>query len=155
MRAYQSGHLEIRASSIIIAVLCVVGNAASAFAGRERFDFDAQGTQIGEPVSDLTVYTHGGEPRHLSEPWANQPVLLITTSLTCPVARQRTPAAEKIASQFRDRLSVVMLYTIEAHPSGDPSPYADGQEWLTSQNEQEGILRRQPRTLFRPFGATS
>ena len=132
---------------LLLLLLCLVAGAPVAEAGRERFDFVAQGIQVGESVADATVYTLEGTPRRLSEFWADQPMLLVTASLTCPVARQRSPAVEQLAQRFGDQVSVVMLYTIEAHPKGDPSPYAEGNEWLTPQNQKEGILCRQPRTL--------
>jgi hypothetical protein len=39
-----------------------------------------------------------------------------------------------------------MLYTIEAHPQGDPCPYT-GAEWVPPDNRQDGVLVRQPTSL--------
>jgi hypothetical protein len=39
-----------------------------------------------------------------------------------------------------------MLYTVEAHPQGDPCPYT-GEEWVPPDNRRDDVLVRQPTTL--------
>lgn len=136
-------------AAVVMACVSFVDGAEAAQGGRrqEEFDFDSQGVQVGQVMPDATVYALDGTPQRLAGLWKDRPVLLVTASLTCPVARQQSPAVQRIADRIDADVAVAMLYTIEAHPSGDPSPYAEGREWLTPQNRREGLLCRQPRTL--------
>jgi hypothetical protein len=75
-----------------------------------------------------------------------RPVVVELGSYTCPVFRQRHGAMEHLRQRYGDQAAFLVLYTVEAHPEGDPSPYT-GREWVTEPNQQEGILYRQPRTV--------
>lgn len=115
-----------------------------AFPGAE---FENYGVRIGAHVPDARVYAEDGTSHALSDLWGKQPVLLVTASLTCPVSRGQVPKAERIAAEFGGHLTVVVLYTLEAHPEGDPSPYNHGEPWQLRENREEDILRAQTRTL--------
>jgi hypothetical protein len=95
-----------------------------AIRARTLEDFDQHGVVQGQAVPDLDVVTMDGKPARLSELWKEKPTLLVTASLTCGRARERQPWVEEIAKKYQDRLNVAVLYTIEAHPVIDPSPYA-------------------------------
>lgn len=99
---------------------------------------------IGTQVPDIEVYDLSGNTVRLSSLWADKPVLLVTGSLSCPDARETLPDTAALLDDYQDRLNVAVLYVIEAHPKGDPSPYS-GEEYVTTENIEQGILIRQPR----------
>ena len=102
---------------------------------------------VGKPAPDNPVHTLTAGTTRLSRFWQEKPALIMTGSLTCPVARGDISELEKLRERFGDRINVVMLYTIEAHPETDESPYRPGEEWQVDDNEEQGILCRQPTSL--------
>ena len=119
------------------------------FAARSKgdFNFDKQGIQIGQHLPHLSAHLQNGESVWLSKYHARRLTLIVCESLTCPVARRKHPGLKEIAGRFGDRIDIVVFYTIEAHPQGDPSPYTEGEEWVTRLNRKQGVLCRQPTTL--------
>jgi hypothetical protein len=109
-------------------------------------NFDKVGPQVGDQVPALSLHTAKGEVQRLSDAWQGGPALLVTSSLTCPKSRSRWPEVKAIAEKYGDKLNVVIVYVIEAHPVGSICPYK-GVEDITPENERDGILRRQPDTL--------
>jgi hypothetical protein len=107
-----------------------------------RFD---QGPKPGSMAPDFTLKTIEGKTIRASVLWSNKPVVIMTGSYTCPVFRGKVSAFEQLAHDFGKQVNFIVLYTQEAHPKGDPSPYR-GREWTTPANEREGILFRQPKT---------
>src|SRR5688572_30527366 len=120
-------------------------------------DFEKQGILAGQQVPDLDVVTLDGQPTRLSKLWQEKPTLLVTASLTCGRARSRQPWVTEVAKKYADRLNVAVLYTLEAHPVGDPSPYAGYSPELEDpahpgerpggNRSEEGFSRRQPTDL--------
>ena len=49
----------------------------------------------------------------------------------------------KLHQEYKDRVKFLLVYTLEAHPVGSKSPYADG-EWLTSWNKITDVRIPQP-----------
>ena len=103
-----------------------------------------QAVPEGAALADAEVFTPEGEAMPLSSLWAERPALLVTGSMTCPPSRRLNPVTSKLAEEFGDRLNVAVLYIIDAHPSGDLCPYT-GTDWVTTTNQEEGVLIRQPR----------
>ncbi|MBI1953701.1 MAG: redoxin domain-containing protein [Candidatus Omnitrophica bacterium] len=103
------------------------------------------GPQEGDEVPDLTLKDLDGRPVRLADFKKKKPVLLVTGSYSCPVYRQRLSALKKLHERHGRRAAIFVLYTVEAHPVGEASPYAPG-EWLTEENRREGLLLKQPRT---------
>ena len=142
------------------AMLAVVGwgfltqgaDAADKSKGRpnkDRSDKIGQaGAQIGDSIPALTVFDLKGQKASLNEQWKTKPTLIVTASVTCPIARGRQSGVDQLAEKLAGKINIVMLYTIEAHPKGDPSPYSD-KEWTVSLNERQGIGYRQPTALER------
>ena len=97
--------------------------------------------------ANIPLYTLDGKETKLGSVWKDKPALIVSASLTCPVARKQCPLLQPIIDGYKDRVNVVMIYTIDAHPKGDESPYKPGQEWVTPQNEKDDILHPQPKTL--------
>jgi hypothetical protein len=120
-------------------------------------DFESNGVKPGETVPDLDVVRLDGSPAPLSELWQEKPTLLVTASLTCGRSRVRQPWVEELAKKYQDRINVAVLYTIEAHPVIDPSPYAAYSPELESAEHpgeraggnrgEDGYARRQPTDL--------
>ena len=109
--------------------------------------WESQGVKIGAYLDDVSVYTLEGKGTRLASLWKDRPVLLVTASITCPVARRRCPNLKSIIEAHDPEVRTVLLYTIEAHPQSDHSPYRPGKEWVTPQNEEAKILHRQPTKL--------
>lgn len=132
----------------IVLFLALLSNATKAQpAAPAPLKFDKTGAEVGEQLPNLPVYDLDGKPRRLSELWSNRSgVLLLTSSLTCPKSRASYPRAEELARQLGNDLSVEIIYVLEAHPKGDPSPYR-GYEDVTAENRRDGILCKQPTTL--------
>ncbi len=105
--------------------------------------FAKHGPQVGDPMPAPTLVNEAGEARPLSELWEDRPTVLVSASLTCPVARERIPDLAARIDGLGDRIGRGVLYTKEAHPKIDKAPHAEG-EWLTDANVREGILHRQP-----------
>ncbi len=108
--------------------------------------FDKTGPQVGDQLPDLKLRTLKGEPQHLGDAWHGGPALIVTSSFTCPKSRSRWPELKAIAEKYGEKLNVVIVYVIEAHPVGSVCPYK-GVEEVTPENQRDGILRQQPTTL--------
>ena len=106
----------------------------------------APGIMPGNPVPDFKLYTLGGDSVELSSVLqSGKSVLLISSSYTCPVFRGKIPVINQVDSIYQGLLNVYVIYTVEAHPIVDVSPYS-GNVWTTSANQTEGILFEQPKT---------
>ncbi|TAH39924.1 MAG: T9SS type A sorting domain-containing protein [Bacteroidetes bacterium] len=104
------------------------------------------GISAGNLVPDFKLYTLAGDSVRLSEVLqTNIPVLLISSSYTCPVFRGKIPVINQVDSIYQGQLAVFIIYTVEAHPIIDVSPYS-GNVWTTSTNQTEGVLFEQPKT---------
>lgn len=109
--------------------------------------FDSRGAKVGDQLPNLPMRTLDGKETSLGEAWAGGPTLLLTSSYTCPKSRATYPRAAELARKIAGRgVRVAVVYVIEAHPAGDPSPYT-GAEEVTSENRRDQILCRQPTTL--------
>lgn len=108
--------------------------------------FNNTGYAVSDTVPDFTLYDLNGTAYTLSALLQNNtPVLLISSSLTCPVYRGKIPVINQMASVYGSLLQIFIVYTVEAHPVIDISPYS-GTVWTTSSNQTENILFRQPVT---------
>lgn len=109
-------------------------------------NFDQSGLKSGDTIPDFTLYTADGVLMNVrTELEKGKPILLVAGSYTCPVYRNQMNGLNQIVQKYRDKVSVYIIYVVEAHPIVDPSPYS-GKEWITSQNQQENVLYRQPAT---------
>lgn len=104
------------------------------------------GINPGNSVPDFKLYTLNGDSVILSDILQQgKPVLLISASYTCPVFRGKIQTINMVDSIYQGQLSVYVIYTVEAHPIIDVSPYS-GNVWTTSTNQTEGVLYEQPKT---------
>ncbi len=108
--------------------------------------FDNSGYHLLDTVNDFTLYTQDHKTYTLSDVLADgKPVLLISSSFTCPVFRGKIDEINALQDLYGDRVNIFVVYTVEAHPSQDISPYF-GRVNTGQPNINEGILYRQPVT---------
>jgi hypothetical protein len=108
--------------------------------------FDSSGYQEGDTVNDFTLYDMNGDSVNLASALSSgKPVLLVGGSYTCPVFRGKIPDINNMIAIYGSSLNIYIVYTVEAHPINDPSPYS-GTVWIPSANYTEGVLFEQPET---------
>ncbi|MEQ1502414.1 MAG: deiodinase-like protein [Myxococcota bacterium] len=101
------------------------------------------GTRLtaGDRAVDFTLRDVKGNAVRLADLLVDKPVLLVQGSWTCPRFQQERPGLEQTVKRFRNDVTVVLVYGIEAHPGGnDPSPYR-GKPWPEAFSD-----RKQPKT---------
>src|SRR5438128_1385262 len=109
-------------------------------------NFDALGFQISDTVPDFTLYEFNGDSLNLKTALqSGKPVLLVTCSYTCPIYRGHLDEVNNLLAEFSNDVLIYLVYTVEAHPIVDISPYF-GYVNTTQQNYQDSILYRQPET---------
>lgn len=108
--------------------------------------FTSAGVQPGQPLPQLSLVDHDGGPFDLRGFQGTRPLVLVTCSLTCNVARRQAKAVAELRQRHGDQVAVLLVYTIEAHPNGEACPYTDT-EWVPPQNQQDDVLLAQPTTL--------
>jgi peroxiredoxin len=108
--------------------------------------FAERGVQPGQPLPPLSLVDLDGKAVDLAQVAAGKPLVLITCSLTCNVARNQQKRVDDLRARLGDRAHVVMLYTIEAHPNGAVCPYT-GSEWVPQANVEDQVLVGQPATM--------
>ena len=113
---------------------------------REKWEWSPHGVLWGQRMPDFTCYSPRGEKRSLAELWQDKPAVLVTVSLTDPIARRSVSEVQELAYQIKDRANVAMVYVIEAHPTYDESPYMDC-ACVQPANVRDQISHRQPKKL--------
>lgn len=109
-------------------------------------DFDTSGYAAGEIVHDFTLYNKDGDAFNLeSKLLEGKPLMLMTGSYTCPAFRGALYELEQLISAYQNEVNFVIVYTVEAHPDIDISPYFDTVN-TTQINVNQGILYQQPTT---------
>jgi hypothetical protein len=109
------------------------------------------GPRAGSVAPDFSLTTLDGKPVTASKLWAEKPTVIMTGSHTCPVFRRTATPFEELAREFGERVNFLIIYTLEAHPSGEHSIYF-GRENVTPANKRDGILWRDPRTAGERLG---
>jgi len=105
-----------------------------------------EGPLGGELVHDFKLYTLEGDSVQLSGVLNDgKPVLLVGCNYTCYVFRGKMDVVNDMQAIYGDQINIFLVYTVEAHPVIDFSPYF-GYENVGSDNYAEGILYRQPTT---------
>jgi hypothetical protein len=81
---------------------------------------------VGDTIPDFTLYTVDGAAVRASDELARGvPLVLVAGSYSCPLFRQTLDSLNALATRYRSKLSVLIVYTVEAHPESDSTPYAD------------------------------
>lgn len=106
--------------------------------------FENSGYQLGDTVHDFTLYDTAFRFFTLSESLKKgKPVLLISSSYTCPIFRGKIPIINQLYEKYKNQVDMYVVYTVEAHPNLDISPYF-GKVNTGATNIKENILYRQP-----------
>jgi len=141
------------AAGITIAAAMALTSCASPDHAKDRIGFEAaramfasRGVQPGQPLPALSLVDLDGKSVTISSLQNGRPMAIVTASLTCNVARRQQNDVDALARRHGDSLPVVVIYTIEAHPQGDPCPYT-GKEWVPGDNVRDDVLVPQPKTL--------
>jgi hypothetical protein len=139
------------ALGIFLGLVTLAGCASKNGGDRIGFEearamFAARGVQPGQPLPHLSLVDLDGKSVELSSIQAGRPMVLATASLTCNVARRQQKDIDSLRQRWGDANAVVVIYTIDAHPKGDPCPYT-GNEWVPPDNQRDRVLVRQPTTL--------
>jgi hypothetical protein len=104
------------------------------------------GRPEGEQAADFTLYDLDGDAFNLEAALlAGKPVLMISCSYTCPVFRNKLSRINAVATLYADQLTTILVYTPEAHPHLDISPYF-GAVNTGQANMNDGVLHEQPET---------
>ena len=114
-------------------------------AGEELAHFGEQAPQPGDTLPDLRVLNLDGSPVLLSSLVQGKPLVVRLGSYSCPVFRYRRFDMDKLQRRYGDRVDFVVIYTQEAHPVDDSSPYAEG-EWDPWINRLTRVRVREPKT---------
>ena len=108
--------------------------------------FMQTGPNVGDTIPDFKLYNLSTDTLHIQkELQKGKPVLLISSSYTCPVYRNKVPLINSLQAQYGNEISIFILYCIEAHPDPDISPYF-GYYNNGPQNTNYGIIYPQPKT---------
>jgi peroxiredoxin len=108
--------------------------------------FEQHGPKPGKAAPDFELKTTEGKKIRASALWKEKPTVIMTASFTCPIFRQQAPGFESLTKDFDGKVNFLMVYTLEAHPKGEASPYS-GEERVTARNQREGLLFSQPKTM--------
>lgn len=108
--------------------------------------FAGRGVQPGQPLPTLSLTDLDGKSVSMDELRGARPLVVVTASITCNVARRQQRDVDALRAKYGEQIAVVVVYTIDAHPKGDPCPYT-GKEWVPKDNERDEVLVRQPATL--------
>lgn len=105
--------------------------------------FASRGPQPGETLQSAWVTGLDGRSVNLRDLGQGRPFVIVTASLTSPAARRSQAGLELLNQRYGESISFFTLYTVEAHPARDRSPYS-GIEWVPADNIRESTLVRQP-----------
>ncbi len=82
------------------------------------------GSSPGQPIPDFDLPTTDGRRVRSRDFIGKRPVLLVCTSITCPMAATMGPGLRRLHCEFGDRIAFIALYVREAHP-GERYPQPD------------------------------
>jgi peroxiredoxin len=110
--------------------------------------WEALGHRKGEKIPDFTLYTNEGRPFSLYKALQKgKPVVLINASYTCDFSRANIESFKTVGERYKDKVETVIVYTLDAHPTDVPSPYAaDSSVWIPPHNVRDSIAAPQPKT---------
>jgi len=131
------------AGALALAVL--TGGCFPREAGPELAHFETQAPALGQKAPNFALKDIDGNSVSLDQLIGTKPIVLQLGSHSCPVYRYRRFTMETLRKKYAGRVHFQMVYTIEAHPDGSKSPYAEG-EWLTWWNRATNTRVSQPRS---------
>lgn len=139
----------VRSLSQVIVVVVSILALSGCFpkkAGRELVHFDHLAPAIGDQAPAFSLTTINGGTISLDELVGEKPTVLQFGSHSCPVYRFRRFSMSTRYKKYSGQVNFLVVYTLEAHPAGSNSPYAD-KEWLTFWNRMDGVRITQATTI--------
>ena len=112
-------------------------------AGDDLSHFKQEAPKLGSSAPDFELQDVEGNTVSLKDLIGKKPIVLQMGSHSCPVYRYRRFDMNHLHAEFKDEVNFIIVYTIEAHPKGSDSPYAD-EEWLHFVNEITETYVKQP-----------
>jgi len=129
----------------VVVVAVLTGGCLPREAGPELAHFETLAPALGQKAPNFALTDISGNNISLTQLIGTKPVVLQLGSHSCPVYRYRRFSMETLRKKYAGRVHFQMVYTVEAHPDGSKSPYAED-EWLTWWNRMTDTRVRQPRT---------
>ena len=79
----------------------------------------------GDTMADFKLWNINGDSIILSEILnTGKNVLIVSGSYTCPIFRNHMSDLNAVSTQFGSQIECLVVYTLEAHPTGSPMPYS-------------------------------
>ena len=110
---------------------------------------ETSGVQKGALMPDLDVVTLDGQPFKLATLWREKPLVLVTASITCPIAMEQCPSLQGLREKHAADANTVVLYVREAHPAPAGTPLTAGESGHGAQPQPTSLDDRL--TLARAF----
>ena len=95
-------------------------------------DFILAGTPF---PTNIEVYTTEGQSVPVSSLWMERPLVLETGSISSPMYQEHNALMASVASQYRGKANVAVLYTREAHPGIQAPPHRSHDTKLNHANK--------------------
>lgn len=146
-----TGVMSMRANIPRLVTLCTTLAVVSAACfpkqpGQRLAHFATTAPAVGEPAPRFTLTDLGGKEVELASLIGERPIVLQLGSHSCPVYRYRRFDMEPLWKHYGDRVHFLIVYTVEAHPVGSKSPFAEG-EWDLLINKLVGVRVEQPESF--------
>ncbi len=101
------------------------------------FGFSRDSLGPGDRLPDMTLVDTDGNTVGLADFTTNEPIVIVTGSITCPLTVSALPDLDALERRFGDRVRFVLLQVREAHPGGHkPQP-----QTMTEKIEHARALR--------------
>jgi hypothetical protein len=101
---------------------------------------------VGDTIPDFTLFTAEGTAVRASDELARgTPLVMIAGSYSCPLFRDRLDSLNALVQRHGPAITVLVVYTVEAHPEADSCPYTD-MRWPAGLVENDPVHCRQPAT---------
>jgi len=111
-----------------------------------NINFDTLGLIAGDTAYNFNLYSLEGNEINLEQILEQgKPILLISASYTCSRFREKETVINELLTEHGEDIYICIVYTVEAHPLGDISPYF-GVENVPPLNFNKNILYPQPTT---------
>lgn len=99
----------------------------------------------GTRAPDFQLQTLDGRTISLAD-FRGKPLVIEFGSITSPIYRRKIAQMNALFQKHKEAANFLVIYTIEAHPQGAASPYAEG-EWLPEKNRLDGIVKPPAQSL--------
>ncbi len=104
------------------------------------------GPKPGDAAPAFTLKSSDGQSFALADFIGKKPVVLEFGSFSCQNYRGETQSIQKLLQKYGNEVQFFMIYTLEAHPAGSKSPYANRSP-VPPKNKKDGIFLKQPVTF--------